>query len=294
MQTKSTTLGKIGAALLTAQRSIQVITKNQFNPFHKKNYADITAVNEECVPKLNEVGIVVIAPILKLDDGEYIETCLLHAESGEYINSLTKIIAKEQNNPQAYGAAITYARRYGLVSLLNLSVEDDDGNTASGKTTPQPAPVVPIAPPAPVVDFEKRERDYIDTIKKIKTLEGLGEFKAATPKDHWTNKMVVFAKQIHGDIVAGNIKPEEVTSTVPHETSAPEAIKEQNKNLPVTLIDENVKKIIEALKTCTLEELEVHKKTLPAACWKIPEILNAAVERKNQLECAVNDEDLGM
>ena len=32
---------------------------------------------------------------------------------------------------QGLGSAVTYARRYGIMSLLNLPSEDDDGNTAS-------------------------------------------------------------------------------------------------------------------------------------------------------------------
>jgi hypothetical protein len=35
---------------------------------------------------------------------------------------------------QQLGSAVTYARRYQLVSLLGLEAEDDDGNYASGKT----------------------------------------------------------------------------------------------------------------------------------------------------------------
>ena len=33
---------------------------------------------------------------------------------------------------QQLGSAITYARRYGLVSMFGLEQEDDDGNLASG------------------------------------------------------------------------------------------------------------------------------------------------------------------
>jgi len=33
---------------------------------------------------------------------------------------------------QGLGSAITYARRYGIMSLLNLPADDDDGNGASG------------------------------------------------------------------------------------------------------------------------------------------------------------------
>ncbi len=35
--------------------------------------------------------------------------------------------------PQAYGAALTYARRYGFQAMICQAAEDDDGNAASGK-----------------------------------------------------------------------------------------------------------------------------------------------------------------
>lgn len=39
-------------------------------------------------------------------------------------------------DPQGAGSAITYARRYALVSMLGLNVdEDDDGNHASNKVS---------------------------------------------------------------------------------------------------------------------------------------------------------------
>ena len=38
---------------------------------------------------------------------------------------------------QKIGGAITYYRRYTLVALLGLQAEDDDGNTASGKSMPK-------------------------------------------------------------------------------------------------------------------------------------------------------------
>jgi hypothetical protein len=37
------------------------------------------------------------------------------------------------NDPQAQGSGISYARRYGLQSLINIGAEDDDGNKATEK-----------------------------------------------------------------------------------------------------------------------------------------------------------------
>ena len=37
--------------------------------------------------------------------------------------------------PQGIGSAISYARRYGLASIVGIYQEDDDANSSSGKTT---------------------------------------------------------------------------------------------------------------------------------------------------------------
>jgi hypothetical protein len=71
------------------------------------------------------------------DDG--LLTMLIHAESGEYIQSDYKL-HPVKNDPQAIGSAISYARRYALTAILSLNVDDDDANTAThGAATPQQA-----------------------------------------------------------------------------------------------------------------------------------------------------------
>lgn len=61
-----------------------------------------------------------------------VETILLHT-SGEFISSETRVEVAKVNDPQALGSAITYARRYGLQSLVALPAEDDDGEGAMGR-----------------------------------------------------------------------------------------------------------------------------------------------------------------
>ena len=45
-----------------------------------------------------------------------------------------------KNDMQALGSAITYARRYALVSMLGLEQDDDDGNKACTPPPPPPPP----------------------------------------------------------------------------------------------------------------------------------------------------------
>jgi hypothetical protein len=121
---------EIATALLKAQTEMSNPKKGSANPYFKSKYADLNAVREAVIPVLNANGISVIQPMTTVDGKNYIKTVLLH-ESGETIESLTEIIYAKTNDAQAQGSGITYARRYGLQSLVCVGADDDDGNAAS-------------------------------------------------------------------------------------------------------------------------------------------------------------------
>jgi hypothetical protein len=120
----------IAKALLDAQKEMGNAIKDSSNPFFKSKYADLNAIREACMPSLNKHGIVVLQPIVHIDGKNFVKTVLLH-ESGEVFEGLTEIVYSKVNDAQAQGSGITYARRYGLQSIINVGAEDDDGNKAS-------------------------------------------------------------------------------------------------------------------------------------------------------------------
>ena len=66
--------------------------------------------------------------------GPGLSTMLIH-ESGEYIRG-TVGLRPIKGDPQSMGAAMTYARRYGLQAVLGITADDDDdGNQASKPAT---------------------------------------------------------------------------------------------------------------------------------------------------------------
>jgi len=117
-------------ALIKAQSEMTNPKKDSKNPFFKSSYADLGAVREASIPQLNSNGIAVLQPT----GANYVKTVLIH-ESGEILDleCNTQILFAKPNDAQAQGSGITYARRYGLQSLLTLTAEDDDGNSASEK-----------------------------------------------------------------------------------------------------------------------------------------------------------------
>lgn len=133
----STTITKISAALLKAQTGMGNAIKDSSNPFFKSKYADLNSVREACMPLLNANGISALQPIINKDGKNFVNTILLH-ESGEFLSSLTEIVFSKQNDAQAQGSGITYARRYGLQSFVNIGADDDDGNKASQPAKEKP------------------------------------------------------------------------------------------------------------------------------------------------------------
>lgn len=116
-------------SFIKAQAEMVNASKDSTNPHFKSKYADLTSVRDACVPFLNKHGIAVLQPIVQLENKQYIKTMLLH-ETGESMECLTEIM-HTQNTAQAHGSGITYARRYGLQSLVCIGAEDDDGQKAS-------------------------------------------------------------------------------------------------------------------------------------------------------------------
>jgi hypothetical protein len=120
----------LATALVKAQSEMSNPKKGNTNPFFKSKYADLNSVREAVIPVLNANGISVLQPMVNIDGKNFIKTILVH-ESGEMLESFTEIVYAKQNDAQAQGSGITYARRYGLQSFACVGADDDDGNAAS-------------------------------------------------------------------------------------------------------------------------------------------------------------------
>jgi hypothetical protein len=106
--------------------------KTATNPHFRSKYADLSACVEAVIEALNANGIALIQRTLDCADGVVVTTVFLH-ESGELIDSGKLHVPAAKNDPQGYGSALTYARRYSLMAACGIAPEDDDGNAASRK-----------------------------------------------------------------------------------------------------------------------------------------------------------------
>jgi hypothetical protein len=130
---RSESLTKLLPALFKAQGELEHAKKTSDNPHFKSKYADLATVLDTAKPALQNHELLVTHAREVVEMQEYLVTTLFHT-SGEFIQSRT-LLQPVKRDPQGYGSAITYARRYDLSALLGLAQDDDDGNGASQPKT---------------------------------------------------------------------------------------------------------------------------------------------------------------
>jgi hypothetical protein len=97
------------------------------------SYAPLESILHSVKPALSKNGLSLTQAMVTNHGKEYVETTLRHS-SGESICNRIPLFVKDEG-PQAYGSALTYARRYGVTLLLCVSADDDDdGNAAEGNS----------------------------------------------------------------------------------------------------------------------------------------------------------------
>ena len=140
---KSESIKNIAGALVKFQSSVSKVAKESNNPFFKSKYASLANILDTIQKPLSECGLA----ISQFPDGNALTTIILHAESGEWMESSYVMPVAKQNDPQAMGSAMTYARRYALGSILNLNIDDDDdGEKAMGRQIPKKDELTPKHP----------------------------------------------------------------------------------------------------------------------------------------------------
>ena len=155
---KITNLAK---AMLKVQKQLRPAIKDNYNNFTQSKYATLNSVMEACGEALIDAGIWVTQyPVPVEGDGKQLGliTKLVHAESGEWQESLL-VMPLSKNDPQGYGSALTYARRYGLSSMVGLVTEDDDANAACKNSFDLQNPRI--------ADIEPRENAVIENLPHI-------------------------------------------------------------------------------------------------------------------------------
>lgn len=123
-------------ALLAFQKDAPHIEKDATNPHFKNRYPSLDALMPVVVAALNKCGLVLVQLPGHEQGNPTLTTRLVHAESGELVEATMSLLTAK-HDPQGQGSALTYARRYALMSFLGLVADEDtDGQPASGSAGP--------------------------------------------------------------------------------------------------------------------------------------------------------------
>lgn len=139
-------------ALIKASLSFGDIPKDKVNPHFKSKYASLDAVLKAVNQSLANNGLRVVQTLEEdnRESGQTLVTTLYH-ESGEFISSRYQLPVCQ--DVQKQGSAISYARRYSVCALLNITADEDvDGgapeqpkkNNIAGKIIKQVAELIDV------------------------------------------------------------------------------------------------------------------------------------------------------
>lgn len=130
MQTSSETIGAIATALAKAQAELENPEKTLTATIPARDgertfrYASL-ASGLDLVRKCLGQHEIAVMQTTALDNGQIILTTMLVHASGEWVSSVWPVCAATESSAHVKGAALTYARRYALFTLVGIAGEDD-------------------------------------------------------------------------------------------------------------------------------------------------------------------------
>lgn len=129
---------KIYKAIFEVKKKMKAVAKTSNNPFYKSKYADLNAHLEELEPLLEDQGCMLLQPPTIEQDPfrgavDAIHSRIIHVESSQWVEA-SMLLETAKPDMQLRGAAATYGRRFTVNGLVTMRAEDDDGNTATGKS----------------------------------------------------------------------------------------------------------------------------------------------------------------
>ena len=167
-------------------------------------------MREAIQPALTKHALSVVQLPWVVGRHEYIVTRMGH-KSGQWIESWIQVdVGRGSSTMQARGSAITYARRYALMAMLNIAPDDDDGEASMQRSAPPPPAAPPPAPPAELKARKLKKADQIgdEQYKALMTLvAGVRPEMAETDRDKfllWTFNAKYYKdlQTLHWDRVA--------------------------------------------------------------------------------------------
>jgi len=184
-------MNAIATALVKARAAFSPALKNATNPHFKNRYADLGACLDAVEGPLLKNDIFLYQETSEDTSGVTVETVFLHA-SGEELRCGKLHVPASKQDPQGYGSALTYARRYSLVTACGIAQEDDDGEAGSKpqKSVPpmtqgQIEEIIALIDTRDMSDDQRRKagewlrapQSQVSAVKMIERLKAMPEMK---------------------------------------------------------------------------------------------------------------------
>ena len=185
---------QIAQAFINAKKAFAPAMKDKTNPHFRSKYADLGACLNAVEDALLDNSIALYQETFEDASGVTVETVFLH-ESGETIRGGKLHVPASKQDPQGYGSALTYARRYSLMTACGIAPEDDDGNAASNTTNAQAkkqtaAPKQPLGEgPEPDAEILAQFNAAKDIAALTKVMNGLSQDDKRLYSMHFNSRM---------------------------------------------------------------------------------------------------------
>lgn len=133
------------AALAQAQGKFQPIPKNrkatirprdQSKAPYEFRYADLESIITATRPALTEQGLALVQLLEVTNNDATIVTRLVHTGGGEFVSRMSISHPRQYDDPKAFGALVSYMRRYVVTCILGVAADDDidqDGSEVERK-----------------------------------------------------------------------------------------------------------------------------------------------------------------
>tara|TARA_R110002050_G_scaffold124575_4_gene243784 strand:- start:2453 stop:3151 length:699 start_codon:yes stop_codon:yes gene_type:complete len=154
-------------AIAKCQGEIGAIDKGKQKKGYNYSYTDLNAVLSAIKLPLAANGLSLVQIPYQIHGEEYILSQINLGD--QWLRSyykLDRVDMKQANAAQQKGSAISYARRYSIISLIGISIKGDDDDGKSIKSTTSKAATTKAAPSNGV--------KKVSTAKKLATAKQLG------------------------------------------------------------------------------------------------------------------------
>lgn len=215
-------MSELTKALVKFHKEVGTIHKNATAQYGK--FADLANVLSTVIPPLANNGLVLTQSYEPSEGFEPILVTTLRHESGETIESrMPMVINKGRNILHDTGAAITYLRRYQIVSLLGLVadvdtdgafVEEEPQKSRANSTAKKEAPKAAKNKPLSDQPLTAEERDTILQVlherhnsKPADVVELQKKFVAHFKLDPALKLSKTITSQEHVQFINDNLKP---------------------------------------------------------------------------------------